>query len=216
MKGDSILVEAHHRRAGRGIAELILPVLRASQQRFVITIAGESGSGKSETAQALADVLAEQGIGGFIFQQDDYFVYPPRTNDRTRREDIAWVGPGEVRLDLLDEHLQQFREGAQSIRKPLVEYSTDSIGEEQADVTGARLAIAEGTYTTLLANADSRVFIDRSYLDTRAHREKRRRDESELDEFIERVLAIEHGIISAHKARASIVVSKDYEAAPAA
>ncbi len=35
--------------------------------------------------------------------------------------------------------------------------------------------IAEGTYTTLLPNADTRVFIDRTYLETRAHREKRAR-----------------------------------------
>ena len=54
------------------------------------------------------------------------------------------------------------------------------------------------------------MFIDRDYLDTRAHREKRRRDESELNSFIDRVLEIEHRIISAHRKLAEIIVNKDY------
>jgi uridine kinase len=71
--------------------------------------------------------------------------------------------------------------------------------------------IAEGTYTSLLNNADIRVFIDRNYNDTRAHRVKRVRDESELDEFVERVLKIEHQIISSHKARADYIIKRDYD-----
>ena len=78
-----------------------------------------------------------------------------------------------------------------------------------------RVLIAEGTYTTLLDNCKTHVFIDRTYLETRAHREKRMRDKSELDPFIDRVLEIEHGIISSHKPRAQIVVDKDYNAHPA-
>ena len=75
--------------------------------------------------------------------------------------------------------------------------------------------IAEGTYTTLLESALTHVFIDRSYRETRAHREKRKRDAAELDPFIDTVLEIEHGIISAHKARAQIVIDGDYTAAAA-
>jgi hypothetical protein len=72
------------------------------------------------------------------------------------------------------------------------------------------VAIAEGTYTTLLSHANTKIFIDRDYLDTRAHREKRKRAASELDPFIDEVLEIEHGIISAHRARADIIIDKDY------
>lgn len=79
------------------------------------------------------------------------------------------------------------------------------------DVGDARVAIAEGTYTTLLRNVHTRVFIARNHLETRAHREKRIRHESELDEFIDRVLEIEHGIISLHRAKADIIITKDYE-----
>jgi uridine kinase len=212
MKGDSIIVEPHHVKAARGIIALIEPRISPSSARLTVTIAGQSGSGKSETATALARALEERGTTSAILQQDDYFVYPPKTNDSTRRRDIDWVGPREVRLDLLDSHLATFLEGAEEIRKPLVIYEEDRISEEVLPVKGVQVLIAEGTYTTLLENAGSRVFIDRDYRQTRGHREKRSRNAAELDEFIERVLAIEHEIISGHKARADIIVTSDYQA----
>jgi len=213
MRGDTIIIEPHHRAAAQAIVPMVLPRIAASHGKYAMTVAGESGSGKSETATAIAERLAEHGIASVILQQDDYFVYPPKSNDKARRKDIGWVGPQEVRLDLLDEHLRQFLAGAESIEKPLVIYEDDRIDTETLVLKDAAVAIAEGTYTTLLDNADTRIFIDRSYEDTRAHREKRKRDAAELDPFIDKVLQIEHGIISAQKARADIVIGKDYSVA---
>lgn len=214
MQGDRIVIEPHHRRAAGGVDECLAERGLPGTDRYVITVAGESGSGKSETASALAETLAERGVDSVIFQQDDYFVYPPKSNDRARREDIDWVGPGEVRLDLLDKHLRGFKRGDASVRKPLVRYEEDRVDEETLDFDGSVVAIAEGTYTTLLQAADLRVFIDRTWEQTRAHREKRSRHASELDPFIDRVLRIEHDIISAHKARADLVVDADYRVHP--
>jgi uridine kinase len=211
MKGDSIIVEAYHRRAAEKVVDMVLSEIEASDDRYTITVAGESGSGKSETAQAIADELGKKGIKSVIFQQDDYFVHPPRTNDKTRRKDISWVGSQEVRLDVFNQSLIDFLDGKEKIEKPLVIYAEDCIDEETMDVSDAKVAIAEGTYTTLLKNVHTRVFIARNHLETRAHREKRIRHESELDEFIDRVLEIEHGIISRHKAKADIVITKEYE-----
>jgi uridine kinase len=138
---------------------------------------------------------------------------PPKSNDRRRREGIDWVGPGEVRIDRMNADLEAFRAGSDGHRKPLVRYAEDRVDEERVDLSAYDAAIAEGTYTSLL-NADVRVFIDRDWQQTRAHREKRKRDESELDPFIDRVLEIEHEIISAHKARADLVITPDYEVVP--
>lgn len=210
MQGDSIVVEAHHRKAASGIGPLVMPLIEATSGRYTISIAGQSGSGKSETAVALSDALAPHGIACAILQQDDYFVYPPKTNDRTRRKDIGWVGPQEVKLALMDEHLKAFLNGADEVGKPLVDYESDTVSEETMTFGDARVLIAEGTYTTLLEQCRTHVFIDRTYLQTRAHREKRMRDKSELDPFIDQVLEIEHGIISSHKTRAQIIVDADY------
>ena len=210
MRGDSIVVETHHVKAAKGISKILLPQVELSMERHSLSIAGESGSGKSEIAAALRDEISQNGIRSVILQQDDYFVYPPKTNDQTRRRDIKWVGPGEVRLEMLDGHIQSFLNGEPQIRKPLVIYSEDRISDEILELGGVQLIIVEGTYTSLLDNVMTRVFIDRNYLDTEKHRRRRMRDQSELDLFIEQVLSIEHQIISQHRFDASIVVNKDY------
>jgi len=212
MQGDTIVVEEHHRRAAEAIIPMILPQIEKAESRHTISVAGESGSGKSEVATAIAELLKQSGIHGIILQQDDYFVYPPKSNDQARRKDINWVGPQEVRLRLMDESLRAFLDNKPEIEKPLVLYEDDEIVSETLATGDAKVAIAEGTYTSLLENIDTRIFIDRDYLETRAHREKRSRHKSELDPFIDKVLDIEHGIISAHRDLANIVIHKDYTA----
>jgi len=210
MRGDTILVEEHHRRAAADLLPTLLDKIAKSGERHTVSVAGESGSGKSETATAVADCLEAQGIKCVILQQDDYFVHPPKTNDKTRRQDISWVGPQEVKLALMDEHLAAFLASAGPVEKPLVIYEEDKITSERMEFGDARVVITEGTYTSLLENTGTRIFIARDFLETRAHREKRKRDESELDPFIDKVLKIEHGIISEHRARADIVIESDY------
>lgn len=204
MKGDVVLINEAQRPAARALVDAWLPEALGREGRFAITVAGESGSGKSTTARALAEELDARGLPCAVFQQDDYFRLPPKTNDRARREDISWVGPGEVRLDLLDDHLAAAREGTARVIKPLVVYAEDRITEETVDLEGVAVVLAEGTYTTLLANADRRVFIARTYRETLEDR--RRRGREPFDPFIERVLEIEHRIISPHRARADAVI----------
>ncbi len=209
MIGDKLIIKDKHRRAAEQIVERILPALRSCPRAYIISIAGESGSGKSEAGQAIADALIRRGFKTLVFQQDDYFVHPPKTNDRTRRKDISWVGMQEVRLDLLDKHLAQVRSGVRRIVKPLVVYEEDRITEETVSLEGITAVVAEGTYTTELENVDTRVFIDLTYLETLRSRLERAREAQ--DEFLETVLEIEHRIISAHRSRADYIIDKQYE-----
>ncbi|MFW5815563.1 MAG: uridine kinase family protein [Wenzhouxiangella sp.] len=209
MRGDSIVVEPHHERAANGVRELIVDRPVQPDGRLVVSVAGESGAGKSEVAEALARLFEQEGYRTTILQQDDYFVHPPRSNDRVRREDIGWVGPSEVRLDLMEEHLELFRARA-CLTKPLVRYLEDRIDRVNVDLSPFDIAIVEGTYVTLLKHVDVRVFIARDYHASRAHREKRRRHASELDPFIDQVLAVEHGIIAPHRMLADLIIRDDY------
>ena len=45
-----------------------------------------------------------------ILRQDDYFIYPPITNNFKRRKEKEWRGMKEVKLDLLDAHVQAFKD----------------------------------------------------------------------------------------------------------
>lgn len=212
MKGDRILVEEHHVRAAARIAPQLLDRIRAGEGRFVITVAGESGSGKSETARALAERLRADGLRSVILGLDDYFVLPPRSNDARRRADPEWLGPHvEVRMDLLDANLGDARADRPAFVKPLVDYDANTIGEETVSLEGVRVVIAEGTYTSLLRHVDARIFIARSRRDTLAHRQKRGRGSEAGDPFIEQVLETEHKIIAGHRFLADFIITRDYD-----
>ena len=209
VRGDIILVGEEHRRAASIIIDHLIDDIRATPRRSTITVAGESGSGKSETGQALAEELERRGVHAVVLQQDDYYVLPPKFNDAARRANFAWVGPTEVKLDLLGAHLQAAQDGASEITKPLVIYDDNTIVEETLSYEGADVVIAEGVYTSLCDHVDRRVFIARNRLETMDHRMKRGREE--FDPFIEKVLVEEHEIISQHRPKADVIITRDYD-----
>lgn len=209
MEGDIILVGDEHRRAAGIIIDHLIDDIRDMDRRYTITVAGESGSGKSETGQALKEALEERGVHAVVLQQDDYYVLPPKFNDAARRANFAWVGVSEVKIDLLDSHLRAAQEGADAITKPLVVYADNRIDEETISYEGAEVVIAEGVYTSLCEFVDCRVFIARNRLETMEHRQKRGREQ--YDPFIEDVLREEHEIISQHRSRANVIITRDYD-----
>lgn len=208
MLGDRLVIKKEHVKAARGIIKLLLPRITGAR-KYIVTIAGESGSGKSEIASVLSESLIGKNIQSIIIQQDDYFIYPPITNAGMRRNNINHVGLTEVRIDLIDRNLEDFKDGKEKIIKPLVIFEENSITEETIDLRGIDVVIVEGTYTTTLENADMHVFIDRTFHDTREARMRRAREEQ--DEFLEEVLEIEHGIISSHKRLADVIVTRNYD-----
>jgi uridine kinase len=212
MKGDIIILEEHHIHAARKIVPELIDKIKRKTTRFAITVGGESGSGKSETGQAIANELEKQGIKSVLLAQDDYFFLPPRSNDAKRRADPEWLGPHvEVKLDVLEQNLKDAIQGKNEIIKPLIDYNDNSVEEECINLEGVKVVIAEGTYTSLLKNVDSKIFITRNRIDTLAHRQKRNRGNEVSDPFIEQILATEHKIIAGHKQLADIVISKEYD-----
>jgi len=208
MRGDILVIGKHHRSAAEGIIRLILDEVRSKEGKFFMTVAGESGAGKSEIAFALVEELSRLDIPATILQQDDYFVLPPKTNEKARVIDISRVGPEEVNLELLNENIRSIADGRPKIEKPLVIFEEDRITQEIIDTEPYRVIIIDGTYTTLLEGIDCRVFIDRDRDDTREDRLRRNREKQ--NDYLERILLIEHHIISRHKEMADIIISKDF------
>jgi len=212
MKGDIVVIEEHHNRAARLIVTQIVEQIKAKPTRFVITVAGESGSGKSETGMAIANELTKHGIKSVVIGQDDYFYLPPRLNSAKRHEDSDWLGPHiEVNFDIFEQNLLDAIYGLSEFKKPLADYNANTIDSETINLDEVKVIIAEGTYTSLLKHVDIKVFISRNWLKTLEDRRKRNRGNEVNDPFTELVLATEHKIIAGHKYLADFVINDNYE-----
>jgi uridine kinase len=211
MKGDVLLLQEYHQQAAGEIVPQIIERIRRKSTRYIITVAGESGSGKSETSRAIAEALGVYEIKSIILGQDDYFILPPKSNDMQRRIDPDWLGPHkEVKLEAMEQNLMDAIQGKNEITKPLIDYDSNTIEEETIGLEGVKVVIAEGTYTSLLKHVDTRIFIVRTWVDTRDHRQKRKRGDEASDPFIEQVLVTEHKIIAGHRQLADFVILNDY------
>ncbi len=209
MIGDTFNIEPEYYQTAEAIWELAQTYMPHYQtQRHCISIAGESGSGKTITAVCLANLLNEKGIKTEILHQDDYFFFPPHTNHQKRIKDLNWVGTQEVNLVLLQAHVAAFLAGETHINKPLVNYNENFILPETHYFTDISVLIIEGTYTSLLTDMATTIFIQRDYKDTLPQRLERGRDV--ITEFTNQVLEIEHQIIVEQGKTADIVVEKDY------
>jgi uridine kinase len=200
-----------HQKAASIMVSDILKKIKSKKNRYVITVAGESGSGKTETGKAILMKLKSKGINSVLLGQDDYFVLPPASNDAKRKSDPNWLGPHvEVRMDLLEDNLKNAVSGDTEIEKPSIDYYANSIENVKLSLKGVDVIIVEGTYTSLLRNVDTRIFITSSWIDTLPYRKKRNRGNEVQDPFVENILNTEHKIIAGHKFLADFVIDKDY------
>lgn len=179
-----------------------------SQEKFVIVIAGESGTGKTVTSYCLQKCLDDIGISSYILYQDDYFFHPPLSNHLLRMQSLENVGMQEVNLELIQLHMEAFRNNEEKLVKPLVYYNENTISEELIHLRDFQVLIVEGTYCLSLTGYDEGVFMDRDYIQTKKQRVERGRDEQ--TDFIEKVLEIEHKIIRPFKKKARILIDTDY------
>lgn len=205
MIGDKLIIEQHHTDRAEDITQMLDKKI---YDRFALSVAGESGAGKSELAFEIARLLNKRGINAAVLQQDDYFVFPPKTNHEMRRRNLEQVGTYEVKLDFLDSNIRSFKHGEKQIYKPVVIFDEDRIIVEEKDVGDLKVLIAEGTYTSLLSFVNFRIFIDRDYHQTFETRKRRARDE--FEPFMLDVLEREHLIISKHRKLADVIVFPDF------
>jgi len=209
MLGENLIIGEDFKKVAKELRNIFLSQINGSDKKFIITVAGESGSGKSGISKVLTDFLTSEGVKTVCIQMDDYFLFPPKTNEKKRKEDISWVSKDEVNLELFQHHINLIKKGDEEFIKPLVIFNENKITEERVSLKSVKVVIIDGTYTSVFKNIDKKVFIDRIYLDTKKERIIKAREKQ--DRFLENVLEIEHKTISKHKKNADIIITKKFE-----
>lgn len=98
-----------HEQAASVIIPLIIARIREKSQRYTISLAGESGCGKTETSKALINELrSRHGVSSIVLRAGPIFFLAPAANDAMRKKNPKWLGPHqEVNMKLIDETFEK-------------------------------------------------------------------------------------------------------------
>lgn len=143
-------------------AQALLLALRPRLRRppVVLALAGQPGAALRELAATVQELLAAEERSTVILLQDDYLRLPWLANIERREEQPSWVGPGELRLDLLERHIQLLRQQRGPLEKPLNQPGLESIESEVIAAGDYDLILVAGAYAALLKHVDLRVHIE--------------------------------------------------------
>ncbi len=199
-----------HYRFDHCAQAIVHPLHLIKDEVMAISVAGQSGCGKTTLSSALQKAFEERGIKTILLHQDDYFKLPPRQNHMARVADLGHVGYSEVDTQRLESDIRLLKDQRSAyLEVPYMNWLSDERETRTLPVTDVQVVIVEGTYTSMLNGIDLRIFINTDHTQTRQNRLDRSRET--IDAFIESVLEKERGLISAHEPLADLTVNSDLE-----
>ena len=207
MLGDILLITEKHLAA----AELIVnEVLAKKTDKFIIGISGESGSGKSELAHAVAKGLRKHGVIAKPLHIDNYYRILPleRTQWRTENGIEKVVGYSEYDWDTIYRNINEFKQGKFSTG-PCVDLVTEQVDQLTTDYKNVDMLIIDGLYAIKTDDVDLSVFIELTYHETKKAQVVRGKEPQ--NEYRSRVLEQEHKMVQALRPKADLLVNMNYQ-----
>ncbi|MDD5657091.1 MAG: uridine kinase [Elusimicrobia bacterium] len=130
-------------------------------KRFIVGIAGGSGSGKTTFSRRVVRECRKSGITGQIFSLDNY--YRPLSHLKfEERKAYNFDHPEAIDFDLALEHLRQLRDG-RGVNQPIYDFKTHTRRKATLPCFPAQLIVVEGLYALyppeLLALYHYRIFV---------------------------------------------------------
>jgi len=211
MLGDVLLIGEIHKQAAIEIFEYVMAdrVKKGDNYKYMISVSGESGSGKSELAHVLANLLKNESIRAKLLHIDNYYKIPPLLRFEWRKtHGIESVGLQEIDWRLLNENILDFKEDRESMM-PCVDIISEQVDKLITDFRKVNVLVLDGLYAQTTDSIDMKIFIDLTYHETKMAQLVREKET--YDSFREKVLEQEHQIISKYKDDADIIVDKTYQ-----
>ena len=204
MKGDKVLISSIHKKKAKLILNQIKP-----KPKMILAIGGESGTGKTEVACVLRDLLFLQGYRVNIISLDDYYSTLPGERMLARKQsNYKQVGLIEIDWNFVTSILKRFLSSKSRViftqRTNRYTNSVESVQWHSGDVD---ILIVEGLYANYLKIPAVKCFLEGSIQDTKAFRVKRGKET--LDKHREKILKIEKKEISKIKCFSTYIISVD-------
>jgi len=173
MVGDVLQMNYKHMALG---AELSSIAANHPKKRISISIGGESGSGKSEVAEALRDQLRTKGLRVKILHLDNYYkVSPDQRNEHRKAQGMGAVGIHEINWEQVNSNTDAFYAGDLT-SMPYLDLFTNQKDLLYSDLKKIDILLIEGLYACHYPS-DIAVFIDLSYYETRKAQVTRKKEE---------------------------------------
>ncbi len=162
MQNQVITITNKHRAAAQLIFER---VMSERTPKFIMTVTGEVGTGKSTISYLLARLLKEEGIRAKIMDLDNYYRIPPLHRKEWRQNHgLDHVGSEEYDWNKIYQNIEDFKQNKKATM-PLVDVLTDYVDELITDFSGVDVLIIKGLYSIKCKESKIRVFIELSYKD---------------------------------------------------
>jgi uridine kinase len=205
MLGDVLLITDGHRKAAQGVLKHLEGF---SQEKFVLAIGGESGSGKTEIAHVIARSLKELGTPAKVMHIDNYYLTSPENRTSWRQEHgLESIGYTEYNWEIINKNLDEFQNDADKVIMPCIDLLTDQEDQLITSFKGLKYLIIEGLYA-IKAPANLKVLINLTYHDTKKAQYQRGKEPT--DEFRWQVLEREHQVVQSLRPQADLLVLKDF------
>jgi hypothetical protein len=201
--GDKLVVTQHH----LGLANAVFPFVKSIADRgarYALSFGGPSGSGKSETASLIADMIEDKlGQKSRVIACDNYPHRPPASNDANREQIFKMSGKEglrrylgtseEIDFDRLIGLSSAFKEGVSPLSLRIIDRVNSVVHSDnsETEVSSLNSLIFEGTWSCLVQPNDLKVFLYATPEETMAHRKARNRDGGVGSPIVETVLSIE-------------------------
>lgn len=213
MLNDVLLIRPEHISAAAVICERVsfdMKILHRTRpwHKFIVAISGESGSGKSELAHALATALKKAEVQPKILHTDNYYRVSPAERLAARIADnFEHVGVAEYDWDLLRSNINDFRSGRMSLM-PCIDIVSGQQDRLISDFSGVDVLVVDGLYALGIKDADLCVYIDLSWRETRKNQQLRGKEAD--DDYRLKVLEKESEDVKAFRYRADLIIDHDY------
>jgi uridine kinase len=208
MLNDLITVTPRHENAAKLILDRILEIRKdLPNDKMIVTISGEVGSGKSTVSVVLARMLKRNEIRAKIIDLDDYYKIPPLQRREWRLNNgIKSIGYDEYDWNRVKQNILDFKQSRIS-KMPCVDLITGYVDELMTNFDGIEMLIINGLYSLKIEEADFKVFIELTYDETRDA--QRYSQKENIDAYRLQVLQREHEVVQSLKSHAEYYIDFD-------